>query len=210
MLPLAQFNPFRRANPRSALHHLSLIFNLGEGAVREHLKRTPVSPLRLFQTEHLPLLVSHPLFSLLSPFRWWNGIGIAELFGAMVVPVIAVFIFLLPAAAFDRLLEHRRGPHIADAEERRIKNVSLYLHLPVSGAGIFFLLHPMIGYLMILIAGLYSIYLSIRAAVELHGLIPATALRYYIQGLILCMVPVVLFALLFNLYTTTVILIDLF
>ncbi len=168
-------------------------------AAREHGSRPVSASFRFLRENHLGLVLLYPVFALACPYVWIVKGRISPA-TQIVMPVLLVGVFLLLALLYDKIMEHSRPPSLP--EDKEIRNLAVFLHLPVSAAGMFFFLHPGLGYLMVFAAAIYSILMSIRAQSLAHGRGLGDAFSRYIGAGLLLMVPLVLMLLAFNILRT--------
>jgi len=188
---------------------LDTIFEKKERALEECSNRKSLSALTLFSTDHLPLLLMYPLFSLLSPFRWIGQKS--PTFGSLFVwPLVVPLFFLAAAAVYDKIIEHSSRPTVPGSAELDRKNFSLYLHLPVAAGGVFFVIHPIFGYLMLFFAELFSMVLTFRANRLYRGMTVLRSLITVVQVSLFFLIPAMVFGVVFNLVNTVVILRSIF
>jgi hypothetical protein len=100
-----------------------------------------------------------------------------------------ILALLAIAALYDKIMEHSSGPAIESNEPDRRKNFSLFLHIPLLSSAFFYLIHPMIGLLMIFSAAFFSIGLSIRANSIYRNMTLARSLIYYGWSILFAMIP---------------------
>ncbi len=182
------------------VEQLRLIFADSPQAVASFAGEQPVSAVALFTRKHLPLLVLFPLFSFAAPVRWILA-GQFSLSRDALGPLLLAGGFLGMAMVFDKILENERGPEL---HPRHVlpRNLALFLHLPVSAAGVFFLFHGMIGLLFLLASGAFATALSILTACRLRGLSPARGLALYLSAAVFLLLPLVILFFALNLART--------
>ncbi|MEQ9367169.1 MAG: hypothetical protein RIF32_23250 [Leptospirales bacterium] len=183
----------------TSLHWLAAIFRRPEAAAREFLRIEQGSALRLFLYYHLPLLAIFPVAGLLCP-AVHLGAGRFS-FGLQVVAPLALVIGALAfAVLFDQVARFAQHPRMENGvDEKRTKNLALFLHLPLSASGIFFLFHPLLGFLMLLAALLYCVWISIETTAMFYESSRARVLVYMINAALLGVAPLALLTFLGNL-----------
>ncbi len=172
---------------------LSAIFGGYESATRDFLRIYQGSALRLFLRLHAPLLVIFPLAGARCP-AVHLGLGRFSIALQIVVPLVLVIGALVFAALFDQVVRYADHPSMPSPAassdgELRARNIALFLHLPLSATGIFFCLHPLLGYLMLLIALVYSLWIAIEATAIFYELSRARVLVHMINTVLLGLVP---------------------
>ncbi len=182
-----------------AVSELTLVFQDFRTAALEFSKRPPGRALDIFQELHLPMLALVPVFAALCPYRWAfkGGVSVGK---HILLPVILILGVLLLAALFDRVTEHTEPPEIGAPPQMR--NLSLYLHLPVSATAPFFFLHPLLGTLMVLVAAGFAGWISIRSVSRLRRITLMRSLTHYISAAILALIPVIILVTGMNLFRT--------
>ena len=185
--------------PVLALEDLKLVFDRRENALVEHMERSSVSALRLFISEHLPLLFLFPLFSILSPYRWIFGKKL-KISSEIVLPVILVTAILIIASLYDKVMEHSSGPGLDPEYQDKRKNFSLFLHLPLLSSAFFYFIHPLLGLVMIFLSAFFCLVLSIRAQSLYRNVTPARALIYYGWSVLFSMIPLFIILLVMNFF----------
>ena len=176
-------------------------------AVAEFLERPALKSLRFFAFYHLPFLILLPLFILISPYRLVLGSSFSkrDIFG---FPTILILGFLSLGAVFDRMQRYSQAggidPWRPDYFEMRPegKNLSLYLHLPVSASVFLFFFHPILGYAGLLATAMYCVYQSIVAWARIRGQTILRSLSVYVLSAGLLMLPLLLLLILYNLLKT--------
>jgi len=155
--------------------------------------------------QHVPLLLVFPLAYFACPAVWilfaFERGGPPDLQGAL-LPVFVAFALLCFAALLDRMVLHDEPPALRDNQSAPLRNVALFFHLPLSGAGLFFLLHPVAGWLGLLAAWLYSLWTSLEALRELQGKTRARIYAQVVQSGIVLLAPAALALLVFNIVRT--------
>ena len=148
---------------------IKAIFTDPPGAVGAYLEREPESSFGFLIKKHLPLVVLFWLFTLLSPYVLIRALSstislrlITGLLVKSLIPSVLLLGALFLAMAYDKVTEHNNPPRLMDNESPLLKNLALFLHLPLSAAGMFFFIHPALGYGIFFFAGLYCISLSVR------------------------------------------------
>ena len=194
-------------NPQTALSYLEEIFTNSDTAVRSFASRKSIGSITFLLRYHLPLLLLFPMATALSPAGWLTGKNFNWL-SAFIAPPFLVFGVLIIAATYDKIIEHRQPPPLFDENNFNPKNLASFNHLPISGVGIFFLFHHTIGYLMVIVALFYSIFLSIRSQSILRQLAPATAMAYYLSTFIFFLLPLLVVMIIFNIRQTLKIVLD--
>ena len=183
-----------------ARRQLAAIFREPEVAVREYLRRSHEnSALALFLRLHLPLLTIYPVAALLCPAIHF-GPGRFSFALQVVAPLVLVLGALLFAVIFDQVARFSLHPQLEeDPQAARPRNIALYVHLPLSAAGIFFILHPLLGFLMIFVALLYCLWLALQMTAIFYEQSRARVLVHMVNAALLGLVPLVVLALLGNL-----------
>jgi len=182
-------------------------------AVSQFLERRPVRTLH-FLGYHAPFLILLPLFMFLSPYRLLMGNSLSRT--TALFPVILILGFLALGAVFDRLQRYSNAagldPDRQDFFAMRPtgKNLSLFLHLPLSASAFLFFLHPLPGFLGLLITGIYCAHQSVVAWARLRQQTILESLSAYILSAGLTMLPVLALVLLYNLLKTAGIFRDLY
>ncbi|MCR9140943.1 MAG: hypothetical protein NXI24_01625 [bacterium] len=183
----------------ASLQWLAAIFRGPEAAARGFLRSDQGSALHLFLFYHAPLLAIFPLAGLLCP-AVHLGFGRFSFALQIVAPLVLVIGALLFAAIFDQIARFAQHPRMeASADEVRAKNLALFLHLPLSATGIFFLFHPVLGFLMLLAALAYCLWISIEVSAIYYERSRARVLVYMINAALLGIVPLALMTFLGNL-----------
>lgn len=150
---------------------------------------------------HLPLLAAYPVAALLCPYSYVFGSG-PSLKAHILVPLLLVAVFLLQAMLFDRVLEYS-GPRPVELEPLPDHSqLALRFHLPLCGAGIFFFLHPALGYVMLLATALYCAGLALRMQCVARGISYARALTAYVSAATLPMLGLVALLAVWNVWRT--------
>ncbi|MEQ8350511.1 MAG: hypothetical protein RH862_03450 [Leptospiraceae bacterium] len=176
-------------------------------ATAEFLERPAVKSLRFFAIYHLPFLILLPFFTFISPYRLVFGGSFSkrDIFG---FPTILILGFLCMGAVFDRMQRYTRAAGI-DPERSNFfdmrpagKNLSLYLHLPLSASVFLFFLHPAAGYLGLLATAIYCAYQSIVAWARLRGQTILHSLSVYVLSAGMLMLPLLGLMILYNLLKT--------
>lgn len=183
----------------ASVHWLAAIFRQPEAAAREFLRANQGSALQLFLRLHLPLLALFPLAGLICPAVHLGASRFS--FGLHVIaPLMLVIGALAFAVLFDQVSRFAQHPRMERAaNELRVKNLALFLHLPLSATGIFFILHPVVGFLMLLLALFYCLWISIETAAIFYESSRARVLVYMINAALLGVVPLTIFTFLANL-----------
>jgi len=186
--------------PQAKAHsELNGIFQNPADAAFAYRDAPPESARGLFFRAHLPLLLTYPLAALACPYSWITRGGISIKYHIL-APLIPVLGALLIAIIHDKILEYSRPPELHDPERyRRGSNLSLYLHLPLAAAGMFFIVHPGFGYLMLFVALAYSIPLSIVLNARVREISLARSITTYLNALSFPLIPIVLLALIYSL-----------
>lgn len=182
-----------------AVSELNLVFQDFRAAALDFSKRPPGRALDVFQELHLPMLALVPFFAALCPYRWAfkGGVSIGK---HIILPVILILAVLMLAALFDRVTEHTEPPEIGAPPQMR--NLALYLHLPVSATAPFFFLHPLIGVLMVLVAAGYAGWISIRSVSRIRRITLMRSLTQYISAAILALIPLIVLVAGMNMFRT--------
>ncbi len=192
----------------AAIEDLQKIFADCRSAASGFLARKRMPAARLLAGEHLPLLLLFPVFSAMSPLRWWlhGGLSVKK---DLLYPLAAPCAFLMLAAVYDRILEYSRSPSDRIESDRQ-NQLSLFLFLPVAASGMFFLIHPAVGFAAVIFSGIYSSVQTIQIQSELRGLSPARGAAYFFSAAAFLLIPVNLVLFLMNLMRSIDIVIDLF
>lgn len=159
----------------------------------------PTTALGLFIRYHAPLLLFFPVLSLLSPLRFVIGPDLHPVI-LIFAPLMLAVGSLVLAALLDGLIQHARTPHVPDESDIEIKNVALYLHLPVSGSALCFFIHPLLGFLVLLLTIAYCLYLSLDLHALVRGKTRAEILVHFITTLIVILLPLLILTLLSSLW----------
>ena len=154
---------------RETIGDLEAVFRDDKGALAGFLNRPARTMRSLFFTVHLPLLLLFPVFSLLCPYRWISG-GRLSWTGEVFAPLVLVLGAMVLAGIYDKLLEYGTLSPLYDVEKPELKNVALFLHLPLASGGLAFFVHPVAGYAMIFTLWANSLLMSVRAQADLRGL----------------------------------------
>lgn len=191
-------------NLQTIVAQLRLIFADPRAAADAFRAEPPASALTLAARKHSILLLLFPVFSFAAPLRWIMG-GDFRAARDAVLPLGLACGILVLAMLFDKIIENARGPelYVRDAPPR---NLALFLHLPVSAAGVFFLFHGLAGFLMILVSAAYAGTLSILAVSRLRAMSPARAITHYVTAVVFLLVPLLGLVLILNLLRTYAIL----
>ncbi|MBR29791.1 MAG: hypothetical protein CMN77_00655 [Spirochaetaceae bacterium] len=176
-------------------------------AVSDFLERPAIRSLRFVAFYHLPFLILLPLFVLISPYRLILGGSFSkrDVFG---LPTVLILGFLCLGAVFDRMQRYTRAggidPERPDYFEMRPdgKNLSLYLHIPVSASVFLFFFHPALGYLGLMATAVFSVYQSIVAWARLREETILRSLSIYVLSAGLLMLPLLGLMVLYNLLKT--------
>ncbi len=187
-----------------ALDDLELLARDREAALDTFARRGRERSWDIFRRIHLPLLLLYPAAALLCPLSYILGRG-PSLTGVL-VPAMLVVVFLVQAALFDRVLEYGSHRTLESEEEPRFAQIALYFHLPLSAGGIFFLILPALGYIMLLLGALFCVGLSIFAQSRARGVSLARALTAYISAALLPLSLLFVLAVVYNLYHTVAVL----
>lgn len=189
---------------RESLRWLAELFRHPEQAAREYLRGNQGSALEMFLRLHLPVLVLYPVAGLLCP-AVHLGLGRFSFTLQVVAPLVLVVGALAFAVLFDQVARFARHPEMETPENAlRIKNLALFSHLPLSAAGIFFILHPLIGFLMVLIALAYSVWTAIDLTSIFFEVSRARVLVYLINAALLGVVPLAALTFLVNILRSLV------
>lgn len=150
----------------TVLSDLRMIFSDWQAGLRDFLGR-PAEPSRYyFLKNHLLLCLHAPFFAALAPLPWIRG-GHFSYSMRLILPLVLPVFFVALAMVLERIAIYEKGPSM---EEPRGKNALLYLTLPACSAGIFYFVHPLLGILLTLAFGMFSIVACIRAAMEIWSL----------------------------------------
>ena len=184
-----------------AVTDLKSIFTDAMAGTGDFIKRTPLTATQFFVRRHLPLLILYPICSTLAPYTWLKS-GDFSIKSQILFPVLLPLVIIVLALVYDKISEYARLEPVEDNIRPLIRNVSSFLHLPLSGSALFFLIHPLIGYLMILTAAIYSIYLSIRAQAVFRRVSYARAIVHYISAAFFLFIPGFLMLFIINISLT--------
>lgn len=208
-------------DPLRTIRWLEAILNDPKRALQLHKGRTPGRGIRDFSEDHLPFLLGYLAILLFSPYLWYRVLSyertpllkaLLTTVRGMLIPVFIVLLFLTFVGLYDRFLENRftPGPTRSAEIDPEQHNRSLFFALPVSASLLFFWIHPLFGYLMLLAAITYSLI----QIVHFQALYEKTTTRRTAAMLIafggVFLLPVVALLLAYNLLLTTRILLDLF
>ena len=185
---------------RSLVQQLRLIFADPARAALQFSVERPRPALRFLFLRHGPLLALMVLFSIAAPLRWIFG-GSLSIARDVVGPLVLAGGLLTLAMVFDKILENARGPRL-HPERTPPRNLALFLHLPVSAAGAFFLFHFIPGYLMILVSGALAAWISIMETSRLREITPARAIAHYLSAALFLLLPLVGLLFMLNLMRT--------
>lgn len=176
-------------------------------AMDEFIQKPATRTTGLFFQIHFPYWVGFFLIILIAPHFW---IGFSEdwmpeisrrfRFADWVAPLTPVVANLVLAIAVDRLQKFRDSPE--PFSNTSYSNVSFYLQLPVSASLFWFLVHPVVGYIAVLIAIIFSLYISIRQWSRLSKRSYYQILTDYLYCVFLLMLPVVFLLLIYNILLT--------
>lgn len=198
-------------NLLKSLTRLDLQFrNVGD-AISEHAGRPPGKAIRDFREDHLPFLLAYPLVVAASPSTWlkWHSAHAFPSVRSVLLPPLFVIALLFLSAFFDKLLEFRHGP-LRMRDRPAVRNVTLFLTMPVSAALIFFLIHPLAGWLMLFSAAAFSLF----QAAHYESTLRRGSMRSVVAEIIVAagflLLPLVGLLLLYNAVLTARILADLF
>lgn len=171
-----------------------------QDAVENFLKRPPVSGTGFFLSHHIPLLATLIFSIVFNPFTLWRH-GFLYVKTTTFLPFILVIGTLLLSFLLDRLLENDGKNLILNHNNiNRIKNISLFTHLPLSAVAPFFFIHPFLGYFSLLLAFIHSIYNTVSINANLRGYNKRRIILYYFLSVILLIIPLVVTLLFWNLY----------
>lgn len=111
----------------------------------------------IFYNLHLPFLIHYPLIVLLSPYFWYSvffkNINIKFIiFSYFYLPLILYFLIMTFIIFFDKLQIYSQMPSI----DFKKKYFCLQSSVIVSASILFFILHPILGNVFIMISFLYS------------------------------------------------------
>lgn len=180
------------------LTDLKGIFHEPERALVAFLARPARSAPYLLWTMHLPLLLLGPIAGLLCPLCWLRGghFSIKKLF----VPSLVAAALLLVTVTTDRLIEHSRIRGLMDSDRPLMKNIGLFLTLPVSAALVFFLLHPAVGYLMLIASWIYFMFLTLGFHARYREMTITRVVIYYLSAAITLLFGLVVVLALLNVW----------
>lgn len=164
--------------------------------------RRPVCSARAFWLKyHLPLLLASFLAYLLAPIRIYaDGFSAIFAFEDALFFVFVCMAFLILAMTYDKIQEIRPPVLLPGISEGR--NLSLFFHLPVSAAGIFAFLHPLLGLLMIFLFALLSITWSVLAQADFREKSLLQAVTDLVSAGVLLFIPVLLLLFALNIVQT--------
>ena len=174
-----------------ATRYLQEIFRDPAAATAAFLRETPrgATALQIFYRLHLPLLLTYPIAAALSPLVHLSRRGLSPI-KHIILPLMLVAAFYVLALLFDRVIRYAQHPRLEDPDETPIRDVALFLHLPLAAAGIFFVIHPLLGLLTTVLAGLHCIWISLDTTATCYGLSRAKAITHWISALFLLLIPV--------------------
>ena len=185
----------------AALEDLERIARNPAEAAATFAGRAHSRTLEIFWRCHVPLLVFYPLAALICPYSYVFGRGPNIRVHAL-LPLAVVLLVLMQAALFDRVLEYSRHRTLREDGQPDHSQLAFYLHLPLSAGGLFFLIHPVLGYIMLFSAVIYSVTLSINAQCRARRLNLARVLTAYLAAAILPLAALALVALMYNIVHT--------
>lgn len=187
-----------------SIEDLNGIFSDHSEAVRGLRTRRPERALSFFRHRHLPFLILYPLFALLCPYSWiFGSVSVKK---HVIFPLVIACGFLLLASIYDKLLEQLKGKENVIA----VKNGSLFLFLPVSAVGCFYVIHPLIGLGMTFAAGIYASLLSVETQARIYQMSLARSASYLISAGVLLLIPVLILLTLMNFMRSIGIVLDFF
>ncbi|MBE7440395.1 MAG: hypothetical protein HS115_18240 [Spirochaetales bacterium] len=171
-----------------------------EEAVTEFFSRPSLRSWRIIRSYHLPLLLIMLFCSLVSPLRYLDAWTISP--GRIVLPLVLALAWLLFAAVWDRVLEHRRIPPMRDADYTEKRNLILFLSLPVSGCALFFLLHPLVGYAVMGLAVLLTLKRGLQLAAREYVITLKQSIFYFLSTVALFQMIALVLLIVYNLFMT--------
>ncbi|MBL8021215.1 MAG: hypothetical protein JNM27_16215 [Leptospirales bacterium] len=185
----------------TVLSDLRALYSDWSGALQDFLSRPFVSSRELILSSHMILLLHIPIFSVLSPLPWIFGTRFSPSM-RLILPLAIPTLVILLAMVYDRILLNEKGPVLEVPGRERPENGMLFCALPACSCGLFFLLHPIIGLLMSVLAASYSILLFVRASISLWNLPVEKAVFRLAGALFFILIPSVLVVLAFNVVTS--------
>lgn len=154
----------------------------------------------MFRRWHLPVLLCVLALSFLSPLSWilsappgWKTVA---------APALAALGGLIVAWTFDRLLQYGQPPAIERLDQAPIRNVAIYLQLPAIAAGVFAFIHPLLGAAAVVMAVIYSLWLSIGILARLYERSRARVVTALLGAATMLLIPLVLLLAALNLMNT--------
>lgn len=169
---------------------LRSIFYNHRAAVDHFHRNHSRSAREVFRDIHLPLLLLSPFFYILSPVRLMGGGPFFRT--SLLFPTVLMVLGLLLAMTFDRLSENADGPMVEDPLRPDRKNLALFLHLPVTGSGIFYFFHPAIGSVVLFASLIFSVIASVDAGAWIYHRSRIRSFNLYLLAIFLYLIPLLL------------------
>lgn len=190
---------------------LDLQFRNVHEAVAEHARRRPGKAFRDFRQDHLPFVLSYPFLVAISPSTWlkWHFTQTLPSFRSLLLPPLLVVAIAILATFYDKLLEFRHGP-LRMQDRPVVRNVTLFLSMPVSASLLFFLIHPAVGWLMLVASTGLSLFQAAHHEATLRKGSMRSVTAEIIVAAAFLLLPIVGLLLVYNLALTGRILADIF
>lgn len=183
--------------PAAAIERLGAVFRNPRESAVAFLGEGLETARSVFLRWHLPLLLLYPVAIWLCPLTWIFSGGPS--WKSALAPLGLALGSLALAFALDRTVQYSVEPRVRTPEESEPRNVAFFLFLPVSGAGLFFLIHPAVGYLALFAAALFSLYNSLETLAWMYSRSRARILTDLIVAVTLLLLPLLVFFGLLNL-----------
>ncbi len=165
-----------------ACRHCDSLFRNPRQCIREVLVEAPQThtTLDLFFRLHLPLCLTLPFGTLLSPyahmqenFPWIH----------VVLPFALCCVCFFFSTIYDRIVENLWPRLISQSMGViPIRNVAFYTHLPIGGVAFFFFFNSTLGYCVLFLFAFLANLFSIEYSSSTHAITRARALTYWLMS----------------------------
>jgi len=169
-------------------------------AVTDFLRLPSARSWRIITTYHLPLLALMLVCSLFSPLRYLDLTFPGP--GRILLPLVLASAWLTFAMVWDRVLEHRSTPPLRDADYTEKRNLILFLSLPVTGCALFFFIHPLAGYVVMLLAIVLTVKRGLQLASREFAMTVKQSIYYFLSTVALFQMIALVLLIVYNLFMT--------
>jgi len=164
-----------------------------------------------FRNYHLPFIASYCILIFASPYLWYQLFTkttaihriLTSTMKTMLIAPLSVILFLVFIGLYDRFTENRISPTSRIEPPDPIEhNRGLFLSIPVSASLLFFLLHPLLGFLMLAISIAYSTAQIIRVQSFYENVSIQKTTARFLAFTVFFLLPLVAVLLVYNLSLT--------